>query len=111
VEQGSFVRAAEMLSLSNAVVTRYIADLETHLGARLLNRSTRRLSLTEVGQAYLERVLHILPEIDEAEAIVAQETKRPAGPCRCIPLSVSARVSWDRSCLTIPRHFPTSCSM
>lgn len=79
VEQGSFVRAAEMLSLSNAVVTRYIADLETHLGARLLNRSTRRLSLTEVGQAYLERVLHILPEIDEAEAIVAQETKRPAG--------------------------------
>ncbi|ASU38553.1 LysR family transcriptional regulator [Herbaspirillum sp. meg3] len=79
VEQGSFVRAAEIMSLSNAVVTRYIVDLENHLGTRLLNRSTRRLSLTESGQAFLERVRHILPEIEEAEAIVAMETKKPAG--------------------------------
>ena len=79
VEQGSFVRAAEILSLSNAVVTRYIVDLENHLGTRLLNRSTRRLSLTESGQVFLERVRNILAEIEEAEAIVAMSTKQPTG--------------------------------
>lgn len=79
VEQGSFVRAAELLEISNAVATRFIADLETHLGTRLLNRSTRRLSLTEAGQAYLERVRMILAEVDDAEALVSMETKRPAG--------------------------------
>ncbi|MBG7618330.1 LysR family transcriptional regulator [Herbaspirillum sp. AP02] len=79
VEQGSFVRAAELLEISNAVATRFIADLEAHLGTRLLNRSTRRLSLTEAGQAYLERVRMILGEIDDAEALVSLETKRPAG--------------------------------
>jgi DNA-binding transcriptional LysR family regulator len=79
VEQGSFVRAAEALSISNTVVTRYIVDLENHLGVRLLNRSTRRLSLTESGQVYLARVHHILPEIDDAEAVVTTNSKKPAG--------------------------------
>ena len=79
VEQGSFVRAAEIMSLSNAVVTRYIVDLENHLGTRLLNRSTRRLSLTESGQAFLERVRHILAEVEEAEAIAAMAIKNPSG--------------------------------
>ena len=51
VEQGSFARAAKVMELSNAVVTRHVADLETHLGTRLLNRTTRKLSLTETGQA------------------------------------------------------------
>ncbi|KAF1041758.1 MAG: HTH-type transcriptional regulator DmlR [Herbaspirillum frisingense] len=79
VEQGSFVRAAEILEISNAVATRFIADLEAHLGTRLLNRSTRRLSLTEAGQAYLERVRLILAEIDDAEALVSLDTKKPTG--------------------------------
>ena len=79
VEQGSFVRAAEIMEISNAVATRFIADLEAHLGTRLLNRSTRRLSLTEAGQAYLERVRLILAEIDDAEALVSLDTKKPTG--------------------------------
>jgi DNA-binding transcriptional LysR family regulator len=79
VEQGSFVRAAEILEISNAVATRFIAGLEAHLGTRLLNRSTRRLSLTEAGQAYLERVRLILAEIDDAEALVSLDTKTPTG--------------------------------
>ena len=45
VEQGSFARAAQAMDMSNAVVTRHVADLEEHLGTRLLNRTTRRLSL------------------------------------------------------------------
>ncbi|MBP0597069.1 LysR family transcriptional regulator [Herbaspirillum sp. LeCh32-8] len=79
VEQGSFVRAAEIMEISNAVATRFIADLEAHLGTRLLNRSTRRLSLTEAGQAYLDRVRLILAEIEDAEALVSLDTKKPTG--------------------------------
>lgn len=82
VEQGSFARAAQMLDLSNAVVTRHVADLEEHLGTRLLNRTTRRLSLTETGHAYLERVLQILQEIEDAEAIASSHSKKPAGTLR-----------------------------
>lgn len=79
VEQGSFVRAAEILEISNAVATRFVADLEAHLGTRLLNRSTRRLSLTEAGQVYLERVRLIMAEIEDAEALVSLDTKTPTG--------------------------------
>ena len=106
VEQGSFVRAAEIMSLSNAVVTRYIVDLENHLGTRLLNRSTRRLSLTESGQAYLERVRPILQEIEEAEAIAALATKQPAGT-----LSIYSHLGFGQAQLgkllsEYARHYP-----
>jgi DNA-binding transcriptional LysR family regulator len=79
VEQGSFVAAAQVLDMSNAVVTRLVADLENHLGIRLLHRSTRRMALTEPGQAYLERVQQILDEIDEAEAAASVLSTKPAG--------------------------------
>lgn len=82
VEQGSFAAAAQMLAMSNAVVTRYIADLESHLGTRLLNRTTRKLSLTEHGRTYLERVRGILVEVDEAEAVVSSNAKRTTGTLR-----------------------------
>ena len=82
VEQGSFARAGQSLDISNAVVTRHVADLEDHLGTRLLNRTTRRLSLTETGHAYLERVLQILQEIDDAEAIASSQSKNPTGTLR-----------------------------
>jgi DNA-binding transcriptional LysR family regulator len=82
VEQGSFARAGQSFDISNAVVTRHVADLEDHLGTRLLNRTTRRLSLTETGHAYLERVLQILQEIDDAEAIASSQSKKPTGTLR-----------------------------
>lgn len=82
VEQGSFVRAGTVLELSNAVVTRHVADLESHLGTRLLNRTTRRLSLTETGTAYLERVRQILQDIDDADAIASSQAKMPTGTLR-----------------------------
>lgn len=82
VEQGSFARAAQALNMSNAVVTRHVADLEEHLGTRLLNRTTRRLSLTETGHAYLERVLQILQEIEDAEAIASAQASKPTGVLR-----------------------------
>jgi DNA-binding transcriptional LysR family regulator len=82
VEQGSFARAAAALDLSNAVVTRSVADLETHLGTRLLNRTTRKLSLTETGQKYLERLQPILADIDDAESLAAATARRPGGILR-----------------------------
>jgi DNA-binding transcriptional LysR family regulator len=59
-----------------------IADLEDHLGTRLLNRTTRRLSLTETGAAYLERVHQILREIDDAEAVASARAGKTAGTLR-----------------------------
>ncbi len=82
VEQGSFARAAEALEMSNTVVTRNVADLEAHLGTRLLNRTTRKLSLTETGQQYLERVRQILVDIDDADAAASSARCKPSGTLR-----------------------------
>ncbi len=82
VEQGSFARAGQALDISNAVVTRHVADLEEHLGTRLLNRTTRKLSLTETGYSYLERILQILQDIDDAEAIASAQSSKPSGTLR-----------------------------
>ncbi|MEO7405152.1 MAG: LysR family transcriptional regulator, partial [Burkholderiales bacterium] len=81
-DAGSFARAAERLDLSNAMVTRYVAALETRLGTRLLNRSTRKLSLTETGAAYLERCLNVLTTVDEADAAARAQTTVPRGTLR-----------------------------
>jgi DNA-binding transcriptional LysR family regulator len=82
IELGGFARAAVALEMSNAVVTRYVADLESHLGTRLLNRTTRKLSLTETGHVYLERVRQILADIEDADAIAATSAKKPSGTLR-----------------------------
>lgn len=82
VDDGGFAAAARTLDLSAAVMTRLISDLEAHLGARLLQRTTRKLSLTEAGQSYLLRVRHILNEVDEAEASTRQQTQELAGLLR-----------------------------
>lgn len=79
VEAGSFVRAAEKLGASTSSTSRLIADLEAHLGARLLNRTTRRLSLTETGQAYYERCVQLLADIGEAEALAGAAAASPSG--------------------------------
>jgi DNA-binding transcriptional LysR family regulator len=84
IERASFAGAARELNLSPAVVTRLVADLEEHLGARLINRTTRRLSLTDTGELYLERVRHILAEVDEAEAFAGAATAEPRGHLRVL---------------------------
>ncbi len=82
VEHGSFARAANALEMSNTVVTRNLADLEAHLGTRLLNRTTRKLSLTETGQQYLERVKQILADIDDADAAASSTSRKASGTLR-----------------------------
>ena len=84
IEEGSFAGAARELNLSPAVVTRLVADLEEHLGVRLLNRTTRKLSLTDTGEAYLERVRHVLTEVEEAEALASASSAEPRGQLRVL---------------------------
>jgi DNA-binding transcriptional LysR family regulator len=82
VETGSFVAAAERLGISTSSLSRLIAELEQHLGARLLNRTTRRLSLTESGQSYYERCVVLLADLAEAEALAGQAAAEPRGTIR-----------------------------
>jgi len=82
VDGGSFAAAARTLDLSPAAVTRLIADLEEHLGTRLLQRSTRRLSLTEAGDLYLQRVRQILQDIADADALATQSSTDLSGVLR-----------------------------
>jgi DNA-binding transcriptional LysR family regulator len=88
VSKGSFSKAADQLDTSPANVTRYINDLEGYLGCRLLNRSSRKLSLTESGEALFERCKSILAEIAETEALVSSAAVQPRGRLRInAPLS------------------------
>lgn len=92
VSKGSFVRAAEALDTAPANVTRYIADLEAHLGTRLLNRSSRKLSLTESGETLFDRGRAILDLVAETEAAASVGTVRPRGRLRInAPVSFGIR--------------------
>jgi DNA-binding transcriptional LysR family regulator len=82
VETGSFVRAAGRLGMSVSAVSRQISELEAHLGVRLLNRTTRRLSLTEAGQAFYERSVQLLADLDEAETALTSQAVVPRGTLR-----------------------------
>src|SRR3954454_14219028 len=74
-----FAPAARKLGLSPSSVTRLIAALEERLGARLLQRTTRKVALTDVGARYLERVRRILADVEEAESSAEGEQTRPGG--------------------------------
>jgi DNA-binding transcriptional LysR family regulator len=88
VENGSLVGASETLGTSAAAISRQIAALKDHLGARLLNRTTRRLSMTAVGEDFLARARTILADVSEAEAMAGQSAARPNGLLRVsAPLS------------------------
>jgi DNA-binding transcriptional LysR family regulator len=82
VDEGGFAAAARSLDMSAPVVTRMVAELESQLGTRLLQRSTRRVSLTEAGQSYLDRVRHILQDVDEADAVAGTHATELAGVLR-----------------------------
>ncbi|QQO19610.1 LysR family transcriptional regulator [Bradyrhizobium diazoefficiens] len=86
-----FAPAARKLRLSPSAVTRLIAALEEHLGARLLQRTTRQVTLTDVGTRYLERARRILADVEEADGSAREERNRPSGR-----LVVSAPVGFGR---------------
>jgi DNA-binding transcriptional LysR family regulator len=95
VESGSLVAAADRLDSSTSAISRHLAALEEHLGARLLNRTTRRISLTEAGLEYFSRTQSILSDVAEAEAIAGERSSMPSGVLR-----VSAPLSFGISKLS-----------
>ncbi len=82
VDAGSFVKAADALGMSKAGVSRYVGELEARLGVRLLNRTTRRLSLTDEGQLFYVRSKELLASLDEAEAELTSRSEAASGLLR-----------------------------
>jgi DNA-binding transcriptional LysR family regulator len=79
VELSSFVAAATRMEMSAAMVSKHVMHLERHLGGRLLNRTSRHLSLTEIGTVYFEQCCEMLDRLDEVEATVSRAAVFPSG--------------------------------
>ncbi|MBV1861442.1 MAG: LysR family transcriptional regulator [Nannocystaceae bacterium] len=99
-ELKSFAATARQLGLSPAAVSKNVGELEAHLGVRLFNRTTRRMSLTEAGAQYYERIALVLEDLAQADSAVGAMRQAPRGPLR-----VSAPMTLTLVCLSsaIPR--------
>ena len=82
VDQGGFTDAARKLGISKSAVSKHVSSLEARLGARLLNRTTRRVSPTEIGLAYYDRARRVLNDAGEADALVTSMQSAPSGTLR-----------------------------
>ncbi|CDX15428.1 Transcriptional regulator [Mesorhizobium sp. ORS 3324] len=107
VDLGSFAAAAVALDLSGPMVGKHVRFLEERLGVRLLNRTTRRQSLTDFGRAYYERCRMVLAEAEAADALAADQLSEPRGRLR-----VTMPAHFGRHCVTpilleLARHHPT----
>lgn len=90
VELGSFAAASRQLGLSPAAVSKNVSELEAHLSARLINRTTRRMSLTEAGTLYFDRVSHILDDLKDADGTLQAIKNSPSGLLRVsAPMTVT----------------------
>lgn len=88
IDAGSISRAADQLDLVKSAVSRRLSDLESRLGIQLINRSTRKLNLTETGQAYYEQCIRLLNDLHEVEASLASDNQKVSGKLRIsAPLS------------------------
>ncbi len=89
-ERGSFAQAGRKLGLSPPAISKNVAELEAYLGVRLINRTTRRMALTEEGKAYLEHVSRGLDALIEAEAALSSAKSSPTGTLRVsAPMTVA----------------------
>lgn len=95
VDLGSFAAAADALGLSGPMIGKHVRFLEERLGVRLINRTTRRQSLTDFGRAYYERCRVVLAEADAADALAADQLSEPRGKLR-----VTMPVHFGRRCVT-----------
>jgi len=102
----NFTRAAERLGLTPSAVSKQIGLLETRLGVRLLNRTTRSVSPTEAGQLYAERCRHILEELDEAEDLIADMDSTPRGTLKVAADPIFGRAILARILSDYGKQFP-----
>lgn len=106
VEHGSLTAAARSLRLPKTTVSRKLKDLETRLGARLLNRTTRRLALTEAGSVYFEHSKRIAEQLDEAESAVHQLEGSPRGWLRVTAPYTLAETTLTPALLEFRQRYP-----
>jgi LysR family transcriptional regulator for bpeEF and oprC len=90
VEAGTFARAADQLQMTRPSVTKLVQQLEAHLKVKLLQRTTRRLTVTPEGAAYHERTARVLADLDEIESDLAQEQTSPRG---CVRVDIGSTVA------------------
>ena len=81
-DAGGFSAAARQHGRSKALLSKYVTDLEDYLGVRLMNRTTRKLSLTEAGEAYYREASGLLQQLDELDATISEQTSEPRGLLR-----------------------------
>jgi len=81
-DAGGFSAAARQFGRSKALLSKYVTDLEDYLGVRLMNRTTRKLSLTEAGEAYYREVSQLLAQLDDLDATITDQTTEPRGLLR-----------------------------
>src|SRR6478752_4198040 len=93
VETKSFTGAAESLGLPKSTVSRKLAQLEERLGVRLVQRTTRKLALTEIGEAYYQRCARIVADVAQAEQLVTDMQATPRGRLR-ITATVDFSTRW-----------------
>src|SRR5690349_10084020 len=82
VDSGGFSAGARKLNMSTTMVSNHVQALEDRLGARLLQRTTRKVSLTEVGKAYYDRCIQILADVEQADDIAGAQQSTPRGTLR-----------------------------
>ena len=81
-DAGGFSAAARHHGRSKALLSKYVTDLEDYLGVRLMNRTTRKLSLTEAGEAYYREASQLLQQFDDLDATISEQTAEPRGLVR-----------------------------
>lgn len=97
VQEKSFIKASRALDIPKSTVSRKVAELEERLGARLLQRTTRSLSLTDVGHAYYQHALRVVAELEQAEQAVTHLQATPRGPLR---VTIPVNAGFLRSAIT-----------
>ena len=112
VGAGSFSAAAREMQVSQALVTKQIQELESWLGARLLNRTTRRLSLTEIGTGFYERAARILEAVEEARNAAGALQTAPRGrlPNEALSMPDCAADCIARACVSIAFIWRSICA-
>jgi DNA-binding transcriptional LysR family regulator len=106
VDVGSFAAAADALEMSGPMVGKHVRFLEERLGVRLLNRTTRRQSLTETGQAYYERCRTVLAEAVAADAVASDELSEPRGRLRVTMPALLGRHCIAPLLMKLARRYP-----
>lgn len=106
VELGSFTKAAEMMNISTAMASKHIHHLEQYLQSKLLNRSSRRLSLTPAGEQYYQRCVSALNMLDDASKAAQEGTLKPRGLLRITAPAWCATPYFARLLAQYCRHYP-----